>query len=804
MAGNNRVRSVFPFSMRAQVTVSLLLGVALCLAIPCASAGATWRFCYGLQDPSDLPLILQFGLNTLYLELTPEDALDVPGELALVREAKAAGLQVVVGLPTLLPTSFRVSPYDARYCAAARETISSLVDKLKDEPGVTAWATESALERRLSYSDGDFQVYLQRGYPSLDALNAKWGSQHRVWSLVTMEAARQQDEKAPNRVGPASVDLANYQADAFRRVMTLWLDAIRAQDARRPVLTGRVTLYRSLVSIPEGYDTVCVSMPPDVLEPDLVAHNPQSLDLARRGGKFHVLPVLRVPSNASAVYSSGGMAQWAEHAALHGASGYALENWELLSRMYAIERRISEPRQFLLTALRHASQVGFGLTPEPTVAVLYSPYASGFDVTRQPVYGYLLDYLAGEPSGLIGALRLGTRYGVVDYLTVTDLRTTELDRYGCVLAPACLDLSMPQANQLAEYVHNGGALLADLGLGSYQTGSWGQLPQVLQNAFGIVAFGEIKERLGDLTTAQGLRVLSPWPRGAQAHGTFSPASGETAPANQRRGYSVSGWVGEAQLQDSAGPVATLSVRFDKDKRPIFSGLVGQEFGSGVALFATHPLWQYWPLGDGLSLMLHGKLMARRATHELVQPGLLQAEPYFSAGNGEAQVFNPERKTSLAQVWAYEAASHAYARAAANFTAAPGLEGLKPGTALLTVVAPAGGSVRAKRSGLLVQPRVDDVTVVVLTDTPEQLSFDIAGAGAMVQLDRGRIRLQGGQAVGVRLIISSGTYPVAPLSRHQAVVSTRGRKTQTVLTASPEGELDLSDVYRSSTVTLVPL
>ena len=780
-----------------------MLGAILHLGALAVRADTSWRFCYGLQDPADLPLISEFGLNTLYLELEPQDAIALQPKRELIRAAHSAGLRVIVALPTLLTPAFRVSPDEERYVSSVRETIASIVSQLKDEPGVSAWATASALERRLDFSDEDFRAYLQRGYPSLDDLNAQWGSHLRIWSMVTRAAAREGDEGLPCKVGPASVDVANYQAEAYRRVMALWLQAIRECDHARPVLTGRVTLYRSLLSIPEGYDTICVSMPPDVLEPDLQAHNPQALDIARHGGKFRALPVLRMPSNASPIYASGGVREWAQQAALHGAVGYGLEDWQLLSYVYAIEQRRSPRSQFLLNALRDAAKIDFDLKPEPTTAIIYSPYASGFEVTQQPVYGYLAGYLPGEPSGLIYALRLGTAYGVVDVLSVADLRDVELSRYGCVLAPACLDLPAPQAGQLEDYVRLGGAFVADLGLGMVQTRSWTQLTDALRQALGLVAVGELKERLGDLTAAEGLPALAPWPRGLRANGVFSPRQSETAPANERRSYSVSGWVGEAQLVEDAGPVATMSVRFDKDKHPLFAGLVGQQHGSGIALYATHPLWQYWPLADPLSEVLHGRLMARRASYQLVTPGLLPSTVFCSGGRDEVGLYNRTKLATLAQVWAYEAGGRAYTNAAANFTAAPALEGLKPGSALLVAYVPAEQSIRLQRVGLIVQPHADDVTVLMRGYASEQVSFDLAGAGGVVREVRDQLQLQGGQPVAVRLILTAGAYPVAPLSRHQVTVHTRAHDTQTVLTASPAGELDLSDVYRNSTITITP-
>lgn len=795
------------------LALSLIAAWLVAAAGLCAPRPGPFRFCYGLDGPVALPIIRDLGLDTLYMQPSLKTAQDPKPAIALVRQARQQGLRVIVELPTLLTDSYRVSPYDGPYTKRVREVVGLLARQLKDEPGVTAWATAWPLERHLSLSDDDFREYLRARYGSLDELNARWGSAVPTWPTLTMSLARELEQDAPYKIGPAAIDLVDYQAEAYRRVMLVWLEAIRAQDPQRPVLTGRITLYRSLLSVPSGYDVVCTSMPPDVLvehENDLEAHNPQALDIARRGGKFNVMPVFRVPNNASPAYGAGSLGDWMHHAGLHGAVGFGLEDWSLLADMYDLERNLTDARaRHLLNAIREAAQVPCDLTPQATTAVIYSPYASGFDVTRQPVYGYILGYLPGEPSGLVGALRLGTRYGVVDYLSVADLKERELGDYGCVLAPACLNLPPPQAGQLAEYVRGGGALMADLGLGAYQAKSWVQLPEAVREAFGIVQLGNLKERLTDLVAAEGLEALAPWPRGARATGIFSPSGGgvgagsASATAAERRTYPVSGWTAEALLAEGTVPLVTASVRFDADKHPIFSGVIAREDGSGLALFATHPLWEYWPLSDPLNQLLHGRLMARRANYELIQTGLLQSGPYFSGGKQGAAVFNPGRTPALAQLWAYDAGSHAYAGCASSFMAAPAQQGLRPGAGLLVAEVPARQTLAMPKTNLIVQPHAGDATVLMREHTPQGIVFDIAGAGCVANQSLRGLQLRGGQTVPIRLVLGTGLYPVTAQSRHEVTVRTRNGETSAVVTADEKGELDLSGDYAGSTVTIRP-
>jgi len=784
-------------------TVALLLSFVLLAGSAAlgASRPGPFRFCYGLDHPADFPIIKALGLDTLYLRLEPDQALNLQPVRDVIHEAQRQNLKVIIELPTCLTAAYRVSPYNEKYAGTAEELIEALVGQLKEEAGLTAWATASLLERRLDFSDADFRAYLQELYPSLEALNAHWGARMPTWPSVSLQAARDLEAKAPYTLGPAAVDCADYKAEAYRRVMARWLAAIRSVDTTRPVLTGRVTLYRSLLSIPNGYDVVCVSMPPEILENDQQAHNPQALDIARRGGKFAVLPVFRVPDNTSPAYRDGSLRDWMHVAALHGAVGMGIEDWDMLAPLYDLERRAMERGRRLTNAIRDAATVPCTLTPQATTAIIYSPYASGFEVTGQPVYGYLAGVLPGEPSNLAYALRLGTRYGVVDYLSVADLKERDLGGYGCLLAPACLNLPVPQAGQLEEFVRQGGNLMAELGLGAYQTGSWTQLPEAVAQACGIVSLGNAKEKLADLTAADGLRELQPWPRGVRAQGLFSPRNNATASATESRAYPINGWLAEAAIAEGAAPLATVAVRFDEQKRPLFSGVIGRVHGAGIAVFATHPLWQYWPLADPLSQLLHGDLMARRAGYELVQTGLLQAGLYFGGGEEGAMLYNPARTAALAQLWAYGAQSHAFTGGATQFTAAPGAAGYAPGTALLVANVPPAQSLSLDRTPLIVQPYQGEATVMLRAYTPQEVAFDVAGSGCVARPTPRGLELLGGEAASVRLILGNGVYVVAPNSHHVVTVKSRTRQTRVAATASPRGELDLSGTYAGSTVTV---
>jgi hypothetical protein len=248
------------------------------------------------------------------------------------------------------------------------------------------------------------------------------------------------------------------------------------------------------------------------------------------------------------------------------------------------------------------------------------------------------------------------------------------------------------------------------------------------------------------------------------------------------------------------------VRFDANRKPIFAGLVGRRSGAGVALFATHALWQHWPLSDALSQALHAGLLSLRAQFELLQGGLLPSSLCLSGNDREVRLFNGDRQATTAQLWAYRAQSRAYAGAVSNFVANPLQQGLPDGAALLVAAFPAQQITALPRSSLLVQPYRDDVTVQLNTYSAREVSMQLGGAGAVVSGSPNRgLEIRGGSAVQVRLLLGSGAYPVAPRSTHRVITRARGsRDVSHTLVANERGELDLSGVYRTETITVTPM
>lgn len=160
---------------------------------------------------------------------------------------------------------------------------------------------------------------------------------------------------------------------------------------------------------------------------------------------------------------------------------------------------------------------------------------------------------------------------------------------------------------------------------------------------------------------------------------------------------------------------------------------------------------------------------------------------------------------MVRVWAYAARSHAYAGCISNFAASPTQLGVRPGTALLLANVSGNTLAAFSQTGLLVQPYQGEVTVQITQYEARACSFRIGGSGASARNNGTRgLELSGGQPVSVRLLLGTGTYPVAPNSRHTVTILGQKNDERTmVVTANGAGELDLSGIYKLETVTITP-
>jgi hypothetical protein len=501
------------------------------------------------------------------------------------------------------------------------------------------------------------------------------------------------------------------------------------------------------------------------------------------------------------------LSDWVNLAALHGACGVAFAPLDALDEGLYVERRQRERDQRIGKALRATAEIRWGVVPRATAAVIYSPYAAGFEVTAQPVYGYLRGLLPGQPSNLLGELGRGTRWGGVDVLGVDDLPTTDLAQYGVLLAPTCLNLPPAAGEALDQYVSGGGVLLADLGLGMLQSGSWASPPAAWAQWLGLAEVTDFSARAGNLTVGEPLGELPSVRRGMVSRGDFR-SGGATAsgPVTNRQSFTFGGPTAEVRLLEGALPLATAGVRFDRERRPLFTGLIARYRGRGMTLYATHTLWAHWPLSDPFNQALHGDLLARRA--EVVDSsgggGMLQSGVYWTAGDDTLLAVNTGRHEVPWRVTVMKAASRAVAGGASHHLASPQASGWPPGTVQIEGLVPGKGQLVLQMVPVVVQPYAGQVTAVVSRYEVGGVELSIGGPDAVLRATDGQLRLTATQSAQVRLVLHDGVYPVPPGSLHEVVQTSRGgNQLRHQLTANDRGELDLSGTFRQDRLLITP-
>jgi len=300
--------------------IARLIAVAVVILASCVIAYAQsgpFVFAYGLQGDGAAEAAAAIGLNTLYLEVPPRYDSVLSDIRSQIAAADRAGLQVIVGLPTIPPGPVAIAADDPDLVAYAARVVAEVVAPLKDTPALAGWAVGDYVEDKLRYTDAGFIQYLQQDYGRLEALNAVWGTAFGAWTQITIEKTTTLDDEQPFGVGRSSIALADYRREAFATVLELWARQVRSTDADTPLFTGRIGLYRCLTAVPDSYDFVMPAISPDELEFDKLAHNVHAVDIARQAGRFQVVRALRVPVPGEFIYSKDALQRWINQAALH-------------------------------------------------------------------------------------------------------------------------------------------------------------------------------------------------------------------------------------------------------------------------------------------------------------------------------------------------------------------------------------------------------------------------------------------------------------------------------------------------------
>jgi len=810
--------------------LATLIAAAAVILASCALGWAQsgpFVFAYGLQGDGAAEVAAAVGLNTLYLEVPPRYDSMLPDIRSQIAEAGRAGLKVIVALPTIPPGPVAIAADDPDLAAHAWKIAQQIVSVLKDEPALAGWAVGDYVEDKLRYTDTGLIQYLQQRYGTLEVLNAAWGTAFGAWTQISITQATTLDDEQPFRVGRPSIDLADYRREAFAAVLELWARQVRSTDAATPLFTGRIGLYRCLTAVPDSYDFVVPAISPDELELDKLAHNVHAIDIARQAGRFQVVRALRVPVPGEPTYSKDALQRWINQAALHGAMGIGLDNYGRLVASGLLPAAGDQESRAALADSKLAQMIRpalhrhiFTVTPKPAAAFLYEPYAEGHRIGDLPVYGYLSDFSEGEPGHLFNAFRCGSRFGLIDYLTVAALEDPEVDlqQYSFIAAPLALDLPPRATARLCEYVQEGGAIVADLGAGLRQSGSWLRLAPELGRLLGVERMPMLREEVGDFSFGIASEYFPSIQPRVRTQGTFSLRRSawehagdisrrvEEGDVTQRRLYSFGGPLAYATLMSGASLLATTKIEYDEDLGQIFSGIILNEYGLGLSLFATTRLWANWLVTDPVFQAFHNDLWSRRATYELHQPGLFVGDIEICGSGDSCYLLNTGRYTTLVEFSALQAEDRLYAGGFCRFSAYERLPpGRRTGRVAVTVPVEPLHLTSTVARPIRIKPHYDEASAVLLKYQSDLVELEIAGAGAALRGSRSTgWQLGYGASTPVRITVETGLYPVAALSRHQVEIDYDFQPTRRqVLQADHSGRLRIDISGRRARVRIAP-
>ena len=693
----------------------------------------------GLADPADLELYEKLGLNTVLIRIRDLKPESQKRHRALLDRASEKGLSAMIALS---PGEWEgeglpVTPLDAGYRAAVQRFVRQAVSQFKGSPALMGWLVEGVDPLQVSYSDRDFQGYLQVWYKDLDSLNQAWGGILDEWYQVTLAAAVALDKKKIGGWGIASIDLACYYRQAYQDLLAVWAREVHAVDRDHLMLAGIQNSYKTMISVPGEYDGMVIGLYPGLVENDPLTHNVHGVDIARQANRFVAVPTFNISGGVTPTQLSS----WIAEAVVHGAGGFACWNWDILKQREDLRQTLTANIKFI------EDQNLCPLSPLPRVAVIYEPFAPGYLVNGRPIYGYMAWVAMGEPADLFFSLRTGTAYGQVDYISEEMLSRSKLDNYGVILAPQALYLSPESQQALGAYVANGGVLVADFGVGMYQAGGTPlRLTPTLQQIFGIREITDVTKR-----DKANFAVWTPHP--------LFPSLKQGAVTSGIQGDATfSGLMGVPSLETDVVPVLA---------RPLLGtaapGILLRQVGKGFGIYTATRLWQNWLPGSRLFAEFHGDLFSRGSEIRLIQPqGFLAPAEVALYADGSIGFLNKE--AGVGEVAVQDATGALY-QAPSTVQVFPGPQG-PTGCRLLFA---RGGMTLAKRLPVKIVPMDGSVIVRVKQYGPDQIELWVYGQGATISPREGDLEVTGQGKTKLLLLVENGRYRVASKSHHQLTV-----------------------------------
>lgn len=495
------------------------------------------------------------------------------------------------------------APYKSRVPSFGALTEQSVEALAMSAPEAAARVIRRQLEAYRAVramNDTDFQNYLKRYYQDVKQVNARWGFKFPEWSRISVEVIQRRGQHRDDPALPAQLDLARYQSEVRRYLLEWWAQQIRVRDERHLVFVGGMTDYRGMSNLSPQINGVFTECYPGVAEVDAELHNPHAIDIARHGNRYIVLAGISARNTEPYrfVYHLYG-------AALHGAAGIGVNDWDAVHRSEVFGGVLAK-------SLQDMQERGLlGRTPDPRIGIVYTPYAPGlFTSNGKPLYGYLPPFITDGPGTLMFALRNGTCYGQIDYLSPEDLALVPLSHYRVLMLLTALDTPPLAMQALIQYVNDGGMLVADLGAGSLQAnGNHIALPAPLSQLFRLQNHDtRVTEGRYNLEVYRAHPLFPRLVPGLRTLGLFSGyAVRYTARFIPLEGSDIFFTLTSSKGYKPPVPRPYKPLPKEPTRAVFISG-----YGKGLTIFAPLPLYQCWLPGNVLFEEFHRDLFGRNA------------------------------------------------------------------------------------------------------------------------------------------------------------------------------------------------
>lgn len=606
---------------------------------------------------------------------------DLQPQQTFAAAAAARGLYVIYALPEApfgQVNQFTLSAANRAYFFMWESWIKSAMQSLAATPNLIGWMLPDDPRGLPTTDDADFRGWLMQHYSSLPVLNKEWmtsfgsfdditlgdvESMVQRWRGVSAPDGAMSDadfrsyvQQATSRRGgspnwafhPAALALGLYRWDNFGALVNRWAQIVHQSDPQHIVFSGQLPDYAELLALPATVDVSVPAIWPGNAENDIATGNPQAVDIARRGGRFCAMPMLptSLPNNFPPNLIAARLQAWSDEALAHGASGLALSSWNDVKADAALQKVVQSTLTKINSEMRESR---WQQAPLATTAIVLTPLADGHTTigpaetqteqlpptmgawqntptvrTTHPergLYGFCDQLVSGEPSDLVYAMRWGTQFGAVDYLSPEDLggeysrsKGGVLKKYATVLLPQAYWMPPPVLAELTQYVNGGGVIVADLGIGAAQAGDQVvEMPPAINALLGVVP-QKMQVVSFNLTTAPDAGLLPSW-------GTLAATPQSVLTAGDGPGGAA--FAGPAVFTTLLPGTKMLGLGFQLPM-PLGANQDNQKYllqrvwlsaapqGNGLAIYAPFHLWTHWRPGFHGFDEFHRDLMGRGA------------------------------------------------------------------------------------------------------------------------------------------------------------------------------------------------